>query len=130
MQGLLKVIGLFQFVSIAAKRIGHDGIENDIGAGDGLAGAKAAELKFIAGKRDGRGTVAVGGVLRNGGQDINADAQRALDAVSIIGVINNGVDDCRQLVAKIDRDNGRGRFLRAKTVIVSGKGHRAAQKSG
>ena len=58
-QGRTQVGGALQLVCKQPQGLGHGGIQHDVGAGDGIAGAQHAELEFIAGKGKGRGAVAV-----------------------------------------------------------------------
>ena len=111
-----------------AELLRHDGVEHRDGAGDGLAGAGHTELELVAGEGHGRGAVAVGGVLRDGGQHVHADAQRLALGLGIVALTDDGVDDALQLGAEEDGDDGRRRFLRAKTVIVAREGDGAAQQ--
>ncbi len=48
--------------------------------------------------------------------------------LGIVALTDDGVDDALQLGAEEDGDDGRRRFLRAKTVIVAREGDRAAQQ--
>ena len=111
-----------------AELLRHDGVEHRDRAGDGLAGAGHTELELVAGEGHGRGTVAVGGVLRDGGQHVHADAQRLALGLGIVALTDDGVDDALQLGAEEDGDDGRRRFLRAETVIVAREGDGAAQQ--
>ena len=117
----LKVVGLFQNVRVFAERFCHDRVEDDVGAGNGLARAQHTELKLVARESQRRGTVAVGRVLRNRGQNVHADAKRALFAVGVVGLSDDGVDDVAQLVAQIDGNDGGRRFLCAEAMVVSGE---------
>ena len=62
-QRSLKIRGSFQLVGKLRQRFRNNGIENQVGAGDGEGRNQHAELEFIAGKGEGRGPVPVGGVL-------------------------------------------------------------------
>ena len=59
---------LLQLIGKARQHVGHDGVDDDVRIGDGHGRAGRAEFKLIARKGEGRGTVAVGGVLGNAGQ--------------------------------------------------------------
>ena len=107
---------------------GHDGVEDRDRARDGLRGAGHAELKLIAGEGDGRGSVAVGRILRDGGEHVHADAQGLVLGRGVVVFVDDGIDDALKLGAEEDGDDSRGRFLRAETVIVARKGNGAAQK--
>ena len=107
---------------------GHDGVEDRDRARDGLRGAGHAELKLIAGEGDGRGSVAVGRILRDGGEHVHADAQGLVLGRGVVVFTDAGVDDALKLGAEEDGDDSRGRFLRAETVIVAREGNGAAQK--
>ena len=107
---------------------GHDGVEDRDRARDGLRGAGHAELKLIAGEGDGRGSVAVGRILRDGGEHVHADAQGLVLGRGVVVFVDDGIDDALKLGAEEDGDDSRGRFLRAETVIVAREGNGAAQK--
>ena len=79
-------------------------------------------------KASGRGAVAVGRVLRDGGQHVHADAQGLVLGRGVVVFVDDGVDDALKLGAEEDGDDGRGRFLRAETVIVAREGDGAAQQ--
>jgi len=107
---------------------GHDGVEDRDRARDGLRGAGHAELKLVAGEGDGRGSVAVGRILRNGGKYIHADAQGLVLGRGVVVFTDDGVDDTLKLGAEEDGDDSGGRLLCAETVVVACEGDGAAQK--
>ena len=86
-QSRSKVRCFFKLVGENAQRVCNDRVQNRRRAGYGLARAGHAELEFVAGEGNGRGTVAVGGVARNGRQNVNADAQRALALFGVARVV-------------------------------------------
>ncbi len=81
LQVRLEVLGVLQLVGELLQLLGHDGVQGDVGAGDGLGGAQHPELELVAGKGHGRGAVAVGVVLPDGGQHVHADLQGPLAGV-------------------------------------------------
>ena len=108
--------------------VGHDGVEDRGRARDGLRRAGHAELELVAREGERRGAVTVGRILRDGGQYVYADAQRLMLGRGVVVFVNDGVDDALKLGTEKDGDDGRGRLLRAETVIVARKGDRAAQQ--
>ena len=108
--------------------VGHDGVEDRGRARDGLRRAGHAELELVAREGERRGAVAVSRVLRNGRQHVHADAQGLVLGRGVVVFVNDGVDDALKLGTEKDGDDGRGRLLRAETVIVARKGDRAAQQ--
>ena len=128
LQGCFKILGLFQLIGKAAQLFGHNGIQSDIGTGDGLGGAQHTQLELVAGEGQGAGTVAIRGVLGNGGHHVHANAQQALFRLRIVGPIDDGLDHGIQLIAQEDGNDGRRRFVGAQAGIVAGRGHCAAQK--
>ena len=97
-QGLqrgLEVVGLFQNVGELAQLLGHDGVQHHIGAGDGLRGAQHTELEFVTGKGQGRGAVAVCGVLGYLRKGIYADGKLFLGDVHILSALNDGIKNSR-----------------------------------
>ena len=125
---LLEIRRARQAVGEAAELLGHDRVEDRIGARDRLARAGHAELEFIAGESQRRGAVAVGRILRDGGQHVDADAQLTAGLFGVVLLGDDGVDDILQLGAEEDGDHGRGRLLRAETVVVAREGDGAAQQ--
>ena len=77
----------------------HNGVEHHIGTGDGLGRAQHTELKLIAGKGEGRGAVAVRGILRNFRQGVHADFQLLFRHIHILGAADNGLENRSQLIA-------------------------------
>ena len=80
-RSLLKFLDFSQFVRELAQLFGHDGVQRDVRAGDGLLGAQHAEFELVAGESQGGGAVAVRGVLGNVGQ-ASTPTSRALWAFS------------------------------------------------
>ena len=95
LEGGLEVICLFQNVGELAQLLGHDGVQHHIGAGDGLRGAQHTELELIAGKGQGRGAVAVSGVLGYLRQSVHADGKFFLGDVHILSALNDGIKNSR-----------------------------------
>ena len=54
---------VFKYVRKTAQLLRNDGIEHDIGTGDGKGGAEHPELELVAGECEGRGPVPVGCIL-------------------------------------------------------------------
>ena len=110
------------------ERVGEDGIHRDERTGDRLVGADRAELEAVAGESERRGAVAIARVLRQFGQDIDADFQRAL----LLGCGRSAgldlLEDIGELVAEVDRNDGRRRFVRAETVVVARGGDAGAEQ--
>ena len=97
-QGLqrgLEVVGLFQNVGELAQLLGHNGVQHHIRAGDGLRGAQHTELEFVTGKGQGRGAVAVCGVLGDLRKGIYADGKLFLGDVHILSALNDGIKNSR-----------------------------------
>ena len=117
------ILGGLQLVGHLHQGIGDGGVEDDVGAGDGLRTAQAAELELVAREGKGRGAVAVGGVAGEAGQDMHAQ----LHLVALVRLVLAGVDDALdelvELVAQKDGNNcGRG-LVGAQAVIVARAGH-------
>ena len=72
-QSLFKIPGIFKHIRILTEGFCHCRIQRNIRCGNRLHGARHAELKFIAGKRHGRGAVAVSGIFWKFRKDMNAD---------------------------------------------------------
>ena len=63
LQCSVKVISLFQFICKFTELLSHNGVQGNVGTCDGLRRTQHTELKFVTCKGQGRGAVAVGGVL-------------------------------------------------------------------
>ena len=126
-EGGLKVLGLLQSVGILAQGLGHGSVQHHIGAGDGGRGAQHTELELVAGEGKGGGTVAVGGVLGELGQHVDAHLYELLllAAVGLLGLY--GLEYSLQLLPQEDAHHGGGRLMAAQTVVVAGGGHGQAQ---
>ena len=102
-QGFVELFGIcdtLKLVCKLGKGVCHDGVEDGGRACYRLARAGHPELKLVAGERNGRGAVAVGGVLRDRRQNINADAKCSLAALGVIGLGNDGIDDGLKLLTE------------------------------
>ena len=127
LEGGVEILGLFQNIGKPPQFLGHNGVEYGVGAGDGLGGAQHTEFKLIPGEGQRRGAVAVGGVLWDFRQGVDADGQLFLGHIHIFRALDNGVQHGRQLVAQENGDHRRGRFIAAQTQVVAGIRHTAAQ---
>ena len=128
LQGGIKIGGVFQHIGKFPQLLRHDGVQGDVGPGDGLGGAQHPQLKLVAGEGQGAGAVAVGGIPGDGRQDIHADAEHALFRLGVVGAVDDGVDDGGKLVAQVDGDNGGRGFAGSQAVIVARGSHGAAQE--
>ena len=124
----LEVTGALQLVGELLQLLGHDGIESDVGAGDGLGGAQGPELELIAGEGHGGSAVPVRVVLGDVGQHVHADAQRPLAGVGMGGAVDDGVHHRLEIVPQEDGEDGGRRFLSAQAQVVAGEGHRRPQE--
>ena len=123
-----EIPGVLELFIEIIQLVGHDRVEDRDRPCDGLRGAGHTELELVAREGERRGAVAVGGVLRDGRQHVNADAQRLVLGGGVVVLGNDGVDDALKLRAEEDGDDGRRSLLRAQTVVIACKGNRAAQQ--
>ena len=130
MQRRFKVLALLQLIGKLAQGLGDDGIQNVVGAGDIQRRAQHAELKLIAGKGKGGGSVAVCGVLGKAGQHIHPYAHLALALFAVGAPCLQSVQKLCQLIAQKHRDDGRRGLVGAQAVVVARGGHGDAQKIG
>ena len=103
-------------------------MEHRHGPSAGLRGTDGAELELVTGESEGRGTVAVRGVLRQGGQHIHTQLHGGLAGG---GLGTAGLDllhDVGQLVAEEDGDDGGRGLLGTEAVVVTGLGDGSAQQ--
>ena len=111
------------------ERLGHGGIEHQVGVGDVLLGAAGTELKLIAGKGKRGGAVAVGVVLHQLGQGIGAQVEHAARGMDGSLAIDDLLDDLGKLVAQEDGHNRRRSLVGAQTMVVAGRGNGARRSS-
>ena len=124
----LEVGGGLQLVGELLELLGHDGVQGDVGPGDGLGGAQHPELELVAGEGHGGGPVPVRGVLADGGEHVHADLQGLLAGVLVLGALDDGLHHGVQLVPQEDGEDGGGRLLGAQAVVVAGGGHGGAEE--
>ena len=127
LQGGLEVFRPLQNIGELPQLLCHDCVQHHIGAGDGLGGAEHTELKLVAREGEGRGTVAVCGVLRYLGQGIHADSEPLFGDVHILRALHDGVENGGQLIAQKDGDDGGRSLVATQAVVVAGVGYAAAQ---
>ena len=107
--------------------LGNGRVEHHVGVGQVLTRASGAELELVAREGEGRGAVAVGGVLGEVGQHRHAQVH-ALLVVALVGLaLDDGLDDAVELVAQEDGDDCGRCLVGAQTVVVAGRGDADAQ---
>lgn len=97
-KALAEVLRPLQNVCVLAQRLSHGGIEHDVGAGNGIAGTQHPELKLVAGKGKGRGTVPVGGVPEEPGQHIRAQTELLFLHTVVGSILFHCLQHRRQLI--------------------------------
>ena len=112
------------------QRLGNGGVQDGVGVGQVLGRAGHTELKLVAGEGEGGGTVAVGGVLAELGQDVDAQIHLHLDGTGVGRIGADGVDDSLQLLAHEDGNNSRGCLVGAQAVVVARGSDGGAQQVG
>ena len=100
-RGVLELIlgRTLECVGEGLERLGHSGIEHQVGVGDVLLGAAGTELELVAGEGERGGAVAVGVVLHQLGQGIGAQVKHAARGMDGSLAIDNLLDDLGKLVA-------------------------------
>ena len=128
--GAGKVLSALQLVGVALQFLCNGGVQDGVGIAQVLSGTGHTELELVAGEGKGRGTVAVGGILAELGQDINAQIHLHLDGTGIGGIGCDSIDDSFQLFAHEDGNDSRRCLVGTQTVIVAGSGNGGAQQIG
>ena len=128
--GAGKVLSALQLVGVALQFLCNGGVQDGVGIAQVLSGTGHTELELVAGEGKGRGTVAVGGILAELGQDINAQIHLHLDGAGIGGIGCDSIDDSFQLFAHEDGNDSRRCLVGTQTVIVAGSGNGGAQQIG
>src|SRR5699024_10582695 len=95
---------------------------------DGDGRAQHPELELVAGKGEGGGAVAVGGVHVQVGQHVDAGLQLLFRRAGVVPALLNGGEDGLQLLSHEHGDDGGGRFVGAQAVVVASGGHGDAQQ--
>ena len=124
----LEVDRLLQFIGKLLQFLGHNGIQGNVGAGNRLGRSRHTELKFIAGKGNGRGSVAICIIQGDRGHGIHTDLKGALANLFIFCAVDNRGYQIPQFITQENGDNSRGSFLRAQTVIIAREGNRCPQE--
>ena len=129
-RGVLEIIlgRTLECVGEGLERLGHGGIEHQVGVGDVLLGAAGTELELVAGKGKRGGAVAVGVVLHQLGQSIGAQVEHAARGMDGSLAIDDLLDDLGKLVAQEDGHNRRRSLIGAQTMIVAGRGNGGTQE--
>ena len=125
-----EVLGTFQLIGIALQLLGDGGVQDGVAIAQVFGRAGHTELELVAGEGEGRGTVAVGGVLAELGQHVHAQVHLHLDGACVGRIGRDGVDDGFQLFAHEDGDDGRRCLIGTQTVVVARGSHRGAQQIG
>ncbi len=111
------------------KFLRRNGVEYDIGIGNGSLRTEHTELEFIARKRKRRSTVPVRHIDGENGRFGNTDRTGNRFLGNIFPAEYDTVYDRAQLIAEIRRDNGGRRFVRTQTVIVPRRRDACAQNA-
>ena len=123
-----QIRSICQLISKFIQLFGNDGVQYDVGAGDGEHAAQHTEFKFIAGEGERRGSVSVGVILNQSRNGIVA----YLDVAFRVAVVNlvccNSFENCSQLSAKEHGYDSRRSFVSAQTMVIAGTGNRYTQQ--
>ena len=124
----LQVAGALQLVGELAEFLGGDGVEHDVGAGDGDGRAQGAEFEFIPRKGEGGGAVAVGGVHVQVGQHVDAGLQGLALHPLVGAVLLDGLQNAGELVPQEHGDDSGRRLAGPQAVVVARGCHGDAQQ--
>ena len=119
---------VFQAIGKLAQGFRHRAVDHGVRSGDRVVGAYHAELELVAGKGEGRGAVAVGGVAVEARQHIRAEAQTLFLGPLVRAVRLDGIQHRGQLVPEEHRHDGRRRLVGTEAVVVSGRGRAHPQQ--
>ena len=126
---LLKILSLLQLIAGLTEGLRHDGVQHNVGRGDGISGSHHTELEFVSGKGKGGGAVPVCGVLGK----IRQGAHTGLEHASRLAPGGGSRGDqlgnhVLQLFSQKYGDNGRGRLVGSQTVVISRISRRLPQQ--
>ena len=123
MQSTFKVFGTLQLIGKLPQLLGHSGVQNGVGAGDGFRGAQHPEFKLVAGKSKGAGAIPVCGIPLELGQSVDANAQNFLFLAVVGGVLFDGLQNLAQVAAQEHGHDGGGRFVGTQPVVIARGGY-------
>ena len=123
-----QIRSICQLIGKFIQLFSNDGVQYNVGAGDGEHAAQHTEFKFIAGEGERRGSVSVGVILNQSRNGIVA----YLDVAFRIAVVNlvscNSFKNCSQLSAKEHGNDSRRSFVSTQTMVIAGAGNRYTQQ--
>ena len=126
----VEIVRLFELLRELRQLLRDNGIQDNVRAGDGQAGAEHPELELVAGESERGGAVAIRRILGEAGENVHADLQLRLVLLIIAGTRFDGIEHGGQLVAEEDGDDRRRGLVRAETVIVPCAGDGDAKQIG
>ena len=117
---LAEIGSLFQFIGKNPETLGNDCVQHNICIRDGSRGTERTEFKLVSGKRKRRGTVSVCGILRNFGQDMDADGHIRFFTAVVVFARFQGFENLSQFISEENADDCRRRFAAAEPMVVAG----------
>ena len=124
----LKIRCTFQSVGVDLERLSNCAVQHNVCTGDTVGGAEHTELKLIAGKGKGRGSVTVGRIAVELRQNVNTELHLGLFSTLIRRIGLDSLKNCIQFITQEDRHNCRRCFVCTETVVVAGGRNRDTEK--
>ena len=129
-QSLFKAVCLLQDVTGIRKRLGRNGVQDDIRFRDGITGSDHPEFKLVARKGKGGRPVPVRGILVQLRQSAGCAQPLAFLAAGRRSGADKLLHDILQLFSQKDGYNGRRRLIGSQTVVIARIGSRFPQQAG
>src|SRR6187401_2964521 len=101
------------------QRLGDDRIENGIRSRNRLRTSNGPELKFVPGKREWTGAIAIAGVFGKFRQHADADLHSATGLGGLRGSLFQLSHDVFKLIAQENRNDRGWGFVRSETMVVA-----------
>ena len=124
----LKIRCTFQSVGVDLESLSNCTVQHNVCTGNTVGGAEHTELKLIAGKSKGRGSVTVGRITVELRKHINPELHLGLFSTLIRRIGLDSLKHSVQFVTQEDRHNGRRCFVCAETMIVACSRNRDTEK--
>ena len=127
-RGLFEVLRAVDCLREVFEGLRDGGVEDRVGIGQVDLAARHAELELVAGEGERGGAVAVGVVLQEVGECLDAQVDVGLLGVLVLFAVDDALHHAAELVAQEDGDDRRRRLVGTQTMVVAGAGNGAAQQ--
>ena len=115
-----KVFLLFQKIRCQLKLLRRNGVQDNVGTGNGIRGSHHTKLKLVSGKGKGRGTISIRIISCH----IRKRTHTGIDMLSLFGFCSIACSDelgyhLFQLATQKAGNNSRRRLISPKSMVIS-----------